>query len=63
MTKHTFTLNTPFLKATVEANLPIDQHVRPFRATAQLYRAYFVFATHQTLTAFKRPTKSTTVTK
>ncbi|WP_461244125.1 hypothetical protein [Secundilactobacillus muriivasis] len=60
MATHKFNINTPYLKASIEATLPIDRTVSPFRALIQLYKSYFKFATHQTLTFFKHPAQSTT---
>lgn len=59
MTEHKFNFTAPHLNIAIKADLPIDQHVSPFHAIGQLYRAYFKFATQQTLTFFKRPAKAT----
>lgn len=59
MTTHTFNINIPYLKVSIEAALPINPTVSPFQTLIQLYKSYFKFATHQTLTFFKRPAQST----
>jgi hypothetical protein len=59
MTTHKFNINTPYLQINIEATLPIDSTLSPFQTLIQLYKSYFKFATHQTLTFFKRPAQST----
>lgn len=58
MTKHKFNFTAPHLNVAIEADLPIEQNVSPFRAIIQLYRAYFKFATQQSRTFFKRSTSA-----
>ncbi|AYM02588.1 hypothetical protein [Levilactobacillus yiduensis] len=55
MTEHKFNFTAPHLTVAIKADLPIAHNVSPVRAIGQLYRAYFKFATQQTLTFFKRP--------
>jgi len=55
MTTRKFTIDTPHLKFNIQVDLPIDTNISPFQALVQLYKTYFKFATHQTLTFFKKP--------
>lgn len=55
MTEHHYTFDTPYFNADITAKLPIDTGLSPFQSIVSIYKSYFKFATHQTLTFFKKP--------